>query len=55
MRIGVMPMWPCTGMPAFTIASMYLAWCWLPSHFITSAPPCDTYLAAFSTACSADR
>ena len=25
MRIGVMPMWPCTGMPALTIASMYLA------------------------------
>ena len=50
-----MPMCPCTGMPAFTIASMYFAWCLLPSHFITSAPPCATYFAALSTACCAER
>src|SRR5437667_160445 len=39
MRIGVIPIWPCTGMPALMIASIFLAWCRLPSHFITSAPP----------------
>ena len=55
MRIGVMPIWPCTGMPALMIASIFFAWCRLPSHFITSAPPCETYLAAFSTACIGER
>lgn len=41
-------------MPALTMASMLGAWCWLPSHFITSAPPSDTNRPAFSTACAAE-
>jgi hypothetical protein len=32
-RIGVIPMWPCTGIPAFTMASIAFAWWRFPSHF----------------------
>ena len=54
LRMGVIPIWPCTGMPALTIASMLRTWWRLPSHFMTSAFARATNLPAFSTACSGE-
>ena len=54
MRIGVMPICPCTGIPARTMASMAGTWLMLPSHFMTSAFASCTKRPAFSTACSGD-